>query len=218
MARAATPLVEFAGDQVPLFADPERDYHWVAAYDAWERQDAAVTFVARDEEGRPLTVRLTFVEPAVLRVLLLTPGATEPAPPPFLVDRPPARVTLVIEERPDGLRLRTPALVVDIDRAPWRMRVTAAGRPLYRQEAEDFAFDTPAAFPFGYSTVAAGARPGAAPVAAHETFALAIDEHLYGLGGQYGRFDKRGARVVGWSRETYGTNTTPVTYMQVPFF
>lgn len=262
MVRAATPLVEFAHDQVPLFADPERDYHWVACYDAWERDGSAVTFAACDEEGRPMTVRLTFVEPAVLRVQMRTPGAPAPLPTPMLVERERPRVTLAVEAREGGLRLRTSVLVVDVDRSPWQMRVAAAGRPLYHQEIRDLAFDRFQAFPFGYA-VRVGPPPGpgiagvpAAPVggsameqgeipgppvfrappmrteraggddppwpldavAVHETFALDVDEHLYGLGGQYGPLDKRGRRHIGWLRDTLGTNTTPVAYVEAPFF
>jgi alpha-D-xyloside xylohydrolase len=226
MVRATAPLVEFAALQKPLSADPEREYHWVDGYDGWERDGSTVTFAARDEEGRALTVKLTFVEPAVLRVQMLTPGATEPPATPMLVKHEWPRVTLTIEETDKGLRLRTPALVVEVDREPWQVRVAAAGRPLYQQEIADYAFDKFASFPFGYSVnLGALSRAGgtAGPpwpegsVAVHETFALDVGEHLYGLGGQYGPFDKRGQRHVAWLREAYGTNTTPVTYVEIPF-
>jgi alpha-D-xyloside xylohydrolase len=239
MLHPASPLVEFAAAQVPLFADPQREYHWVECFDAWERGGNTVTFAARNEAGQPLTVRLTFVEPAVLRVQLLTPGAAEPPSTPMLVAAEWPRVAIGVEEQADSLRLRTSTLTVDVLREPWELRVSAAGRPLYRQERNDRAFSKFVAYPFGYSIAAGSGGPsltsspspndgrggrGAGPgsgdglVAVHETFALDVDEHLYGLGGQYGRFDKRGQRHIGWLRETAGTNTTPVTYMEVPFF
>ncbi len=211
MARARNPLVEFAHDQVPLFADPERDYHWVRRYDGWERDNNAITLAARDESDHPLTVRLSFIEPAVLRVQLLTPGATDPPPTPMLIAADTPRLTLTVEEHEDGLRLRTSALVVDVDRDPWRLRVMAGGRSLYRQEIIDRAYHEFVAFPFGYSVRAGEVR-------VHETFALEVDEYLQGLGGQYAAVNKRGQRHTAWSRETAGTNTTPVTYMHVPFF
>lgn len=212
MARTTVPLVELAPYHLPLFADPTRDYHWVAGYDSWQRDGNAVSFAVYDDAGNKLSVRLTFVEPAVLRVQLFTPGATEPPPTPMLLQTEWPPVTLTVEEHADGVRLRTSALTVEVNRARWQMRVLAAGRPLYRQEVDDFAFDAHAAYPLGYSISAAG------EVRTHETFSLAVDEHLYGLGGQFGAFDKRGQRHVSWLREAYGTNTTPVAYMEVPFF
>lgn len=208
--RSTSPLTEFAGSHTPIHADPAREYHWVARWDTYERDDNAITFVARDEEGAALTVRLTFVDAAVLRIQLLTPGATEPATTPMLVPAEPRRVTLSLEETDVGLRLRTPVLLVEVNRAPWRLRVASAGRPLFRQEHADKGFDKYVAFPFGYSVGPDG------DVAAHETWALEADEHLYGLGGGYGAFDKRGGRHTGWLREAYGTNTTDVSYTAVP--
>jgi hypothetical protein len=99
MLHPASPLVEFAAAQVPLFADPQREYHWVECFDAWERGGNTVTFAARNEAGQPLTVRLTFVEPAVLRVQLLTPGAAEPPSTPMLVAAEWPRVAIGVEEQ-----------------------------------------------------------------------------------------------------------------------
>ena len=212
MVRARAPLVEFAAWQTPMHADPQREYHWVAEWHSWQQEGQSVTLAARDEQGAALTVRLSFAAPAVLRVQLLTAGAELPPPTPMLLTEEWPRLTLAVEETATALRLRTSSMVVEIDRAPWRLRVSAAGKPLWEQEHADVAFNHYAAFPFGYSVSDDGV------VAVHETFALAHDEHIYGLGGQYGPVGKRGQRHVSWLREAYGSNTNPVTYFEVPFF
>ena len=67
-------------------------------------------------------------------------------------------------------------------------------------------------FPTGYSTDDDG------NVAFHETLTLAPDEHLYGLGMQYGPLDKRGQRLVSWIHDISGLTGSSVTYFNVPFF
>ena len=67
-------------------------------------------------------------------------------------------------------------------------------------------------FPTGYSTDDDG------NVAFHETLTLAPDEHLFGLGMQFGPLDKRGQRLVSWIHDTSGFTSSSITYMNVPFF
>jgi alpha-D-xyloside xylohydrolase len=52
----------------------------------------------------------------------------------------------------------------------------------------------------------------------HETLKLRADEGLFGLGESFGPLNRRGSRVVAWSRDTHGTSTTPLTYLNIPFF
>ena len=51
----------------------------------------------------------------------------------------------------------------------------------------------------------------------HEVFSLAHDERLYGLGEHFTSFDRKGQRIVSWSRDPVGGLTSTATYINVPF-
>ena len=50
----------------------------------------------------------------------------------------------------------------------------------------------------------------------HEVFSLAPDERLYGLGEHFTSFDRRGQRIVSWTRDPVGALTSTATYVNVP--
>ena len=123
--------------------------------------------------------------------------------------------TQELELRSDraGVALTSGALRLRAERQPWRLAVyDRGGRQIFRQQRQDRAMMGYVAQPTGYSTDPAGG------VAFHETFCLREDEQLFGLGMQFGPLNKRGQRLVSWTRDTYGFTSSSVTYMNVPFF
>jgi alpha-D-xyloside xylohydrolase len=209
--KADNTLVDLAGALVPLFGDPARDYDFLTRL----RRHGAVTGGIEAEvatyEERAARVRLRFVTPEIVRVqyaLDREPPATTamlvdlPAPPAVRIDEDDRHVSV----SSDVLRLR-------IERQPfcWSL-LDANDAVIARQEMSDGTLREYVSFPAGWSSAAGG------PPDFHETLALRPDEQLYGLGESFGALNRRGTRAVLWSRDTHGTNTTPLTYLPVPFF
>ena len=211
MTKSNSPLTQFRRQWVPIFADPDSDYQYLTECRSYRRTRAGLRLNALTNEGEAVTVTLGFVTPEVLRVQA------------FLHEPPPRRTAMLLEkERPpvpfevttdaETITLSSSALRVTVRRRPWRISVEdASGKMVYRQQVQDRAIVFQMSLPPGFSRDAQGR------VAFHECFSLAPDEHLFGLGQHYGPLDKRGQRHVAWSRDSYGTNTTDITYHSTPF-
>lgn len=210
--RLPSPLFELADASVPLFADRARRYHYVARWEDWTPVPGGARFAARAEDGRSLTVEVGFVAAETLRLRLDTGAGLPPDPSPLLAAAPrPFAAGVRAEAR--AVVLATPALVARVERDPWRLSVALSdGRPLWTEQHDDRSFFTFVSYPLGWSEDPAG------QVRCHESFALRLDEQLYGLGQQYGPLPRRGQRIVAWSRDALGLNTSAATYTNVPFF
>jgi len=213
MVRATNRIVELAGDAVPMFADPQREYSHVTRLRRHRRIEGGARFVVLTNEEEELILDLRFVAPEVLRVRFYRPGEEPPLTSPMLVERAGRAAKVNVHSEQGMVTLKTSALEVRVKRDPFGYAVfDRRGRKVLAQQVADNSFFDLAAFPLGYS------RDSQGRVAFHESFQLEPDEHLFGLGEQYGPLDKRGQRVISWSRDTMGTNTTSLTYLNVPFF
>ncbi len=109
--------------------------------------------------------------------------------------------------------IRSSALELRVVRSPFHYGVfNLAGKKLFVQQIGDFGFAKLIVLPAGYS------RDPQGRIACHESFELEPGEQLFGLGQQYSALNKRGQRIIAWSRDAWGTNTTTVTYHNTPFF
>jgi alpha-D-xyloside xylohydrolase len=212
MAKPFGPLLELADRWRPIFADPDRDYACLTELRSSRSTRSGARLEVAADDGSVLHLALTFVAPEVLRVQLFS-------------DTPPPRRTLMLlstafepvaatfERDERGVTLDSGVLRARIERNPFRMSIAAAdGRELFGQQRLDRAMLGWAAYPMGFSRDADGR------LAFHETFRLQPDEHLYGLGEQYGPLDKRGQRIVSWNRDVSGLTGSALTYFNVPLF
>jgi alpha-D-xyloside xylohydrolase len=210
---SAGPVLDLAGDSLPIFADGRRDYSHVARCLSYRRISDGARFRVATAEGAELLLDLRFVTPEVLRVRLYRPGEAPPLRSEMLVEGPRAPAGVSVRGGKDVVTLASAALEVRVQRDPWLMSVhTSDGRRLFAQQTLDYAGRDPVALPIGYST------DGEGQPAFHESFALEHDEHLYGLGERFGPIDLRGQRVVFWTRDARLTNTTGASYLNIPFF
>jgi len=211
VVKARSTIVELAETALPIFGDPEREYDYLTRVTSWSPIAGGLEAQVESFEGRSARVRARFVTPEIVRIQYALdrepPGST-----PMLVELPPPPATRVAEED-DALVLVSDALRLRVDRQPFRWSLLdGQGAVVAAQELHDGALEDPVSFPAGWSQ-----RPGEPP-AFHETLALRPDEALFGLGESFAALNRRGTRVVAWSRDTHGTNTTPLTYLNVPFF
>lgn len=213
MVKATNRIVELAGDATPMFADPKREYCHVVRLQRHRRIEGGARFFVVNSEDEELILDLRFVAPEVLRVRLYRPGEEPPLTSPMLVERAGRAPRVDVRSDADTVTLRTSALEVKVRRDPFSYAVfDRRGRKVFAQQVADYSLRDFVAFPLGYSWDSQGR------VAFHESFELEPDEHLFGLGERYGPLDKRGQRVISWNRETSLTNTTNVSYLNVPFF
>lgn len=210
--KAGSTLVELAETALSLFGDREREYDVFATLKRHRPIDGGVQAEAESFEGRPCRARLQFVTPEIVRVQYLL--EREPPDSTAMLDGPlPAPPEVQVTEEGGTLILTSSSLRLRLERQPFRWSLLDGnGTVVAAQELGDRGAESYISFPGGWSE-----RPGEAP-AFHETLALRPDEQLFGLGESFAALNRRGTRVVSWHRDPHGTNTTPLTYLNVPFF
>ena len=210
--RAKNRMTELAGDMVPVFADPEREYCYLSRVQRYRRVEGGARFSVLTNDDEEMTLDVRFVSPHAIRVRCCRPGEEPPLDSPMLVDGALRHANVSVDVREGRIVIRSDALELRVVRRPFHYGVfDLQGKKLFVQQIGDVSFLDLVALPMGYSRDASGR------VAFHESFELQPDERLFGLGQQYGALDKRGQRVVAWSRDAMGTNTTNVTYHNTPF-
>jgi alpha-D-xyloside xylohydrolase len=208
-----TDMAELTETVLPISGDPAREYDYLQLLVSWQAIAGGIEATVQSFEERSARVRLQFVTPEIVRVQVVL-DREPPASTPMLAGPRPAPPGLDVSEDEAGLSISGPALTLRVERKPFRWRLLGReGRAVAEQQVLDYtgvAIDY-VSYPCGWSSVAGG------PPAFHETLALRPDEALFGLGECYGQLNRRGTRSVAWSRDTHGTNTTPLTYLNVPF-
>lgn len=210
--KAHSTLVELADVALPLFGDPERDYDYIATLKDYKLLDGGLQAEVGSFEGHAARVRFGFVTPEILRVQYVL-DREPPATTPMLAGPLPAPPDVRVSEVDGMVTLESGSLRLRLERQPFRWSLLDAQEGVVAaQEIHDGTEAEHISFPAGWSQ-----RPGE-PLAFHETLALRPDEQLFGLGESFGALNRRGTRAVSWSRDPRGTNTTPLTYLNVPFF
>ncbi len=214
MARPGGPLLEFSDDWMPIFADPRRDYDCLSEITSCQPCEGGAELEARSESGETARLRIAFVTPEVVRLQAWLDREPPPDSPMLVAGTgTPRRVPPVrLREDDAGATVEGRALRVRASRRPWSLSIAdGRGRVLHTLRPDDRQLLGPTVLPTGYSKDRRGR------VAFHQSFSLEPDERLYGLGEQFGPFDKRGQRIVSWSRDPLGSVTSTVSYLNVPF-
>ncbi len=205
-------LREFADDWTPIFADPQREYDHASSIASHRPIEGGVRFEVRTVGGETVPGELTFVTPEVFRLRAWLKDEP-PADSPMLVEGAHRRYQPQLAEDGGALLLDSGPLKVRLERSSWALTVEDAGaRALIGPSADRRLLRVPFVLPLGFSRDARGR------VAFHDSFSLAVGERLYGLGEQFGPFDRRGQRIVSWTRDPTGGLTAPVCYINIPFF
>ncbi len=208
--RPGGTLLEFSADWTPIFADPDRRYTCLKEIVSWRPCGSGAEIEANTEGASRARIRISFVTPHVFRLQ----AWLEEEPPessPMLVEGARRQHPAALSEEPPALVLDSGALRVRADRRQWALAVEdASGRPIFQQRWDDRQLLGAVTLPTGFSQ-----RAGEPP-RFHETFSLEPGEHLYGLGAQFGALDKRGQRIVSWSRDPRGAATSTVSYINIP--
>ncbi|HYT11176.1 MAG TPA: TIM-barrel domain-containing protein, partial [Candidatus Nitrosopolaris sp.] len=162
-----------------------------------------VELAAEDDRGGVVPIEVRPVAPNMVR-LHFGPGATRPSR--LLVDDAPSATDLKVDESADGWSIATSALTVEVDRAPFRLRLKdAAGTVRFLDEPHDRDIrggyhHFPTGHARGLRWLTAGLRP---------------DEALFGLGEHFGALNRRGQALSSWTVDAFGVRSDRA-YKNVP--
>jgi len=132
------------------------------------------------------------------------PGATRPSR--LLVDAAPSATEWKVNEKADGWAVATSALTLEVDRAPFRLRLKdAAGTVRFLDEPHDRDIRG------GYHHFPTGHARGLRWL----TAGLKPDEALFGLGEHFGALNRRGQAFASWSVDAFGVRSDRA-YKNVP--
>jgi alpha-D-xyloside xylohydrolase len=142
-------------------------------------------------------------------------------PPPYeagRVEPAPGDPGLEIQGRleiPGRLRVVAGPLVAEVSTDPWHLEFADAdGNPLLAEDPGTTDISGRVrTLPLGYSTAAGDPTP----VAYHESFTAAPDEHFVGLGERFTGFDKRGQQVLMWNYDAFGVESDR-SYKNIPWY
>jgi len=186
--------------------------------------------------GARFAVRLDFCAPEIMRVRC-SRGEDVPAhETPMVVGKFDEPVQVQMRHEADRVIVETAALQVLVLREPWQIlvfdrsgkqaspqalsRAVWATRPVdiealrrpavqWNPPQERWLFLHRYAYPCGLTD--------SSRRAAFASFDLRHDEHIYGLGEDFGRMDKRNLQRQLWLQEGFG-NASPAAYKQTPFY
>jgi len=143
------------------------------------------------------------VAPNIVR-LHFGAGTTRPSR--LLVDDAPSATDWKMDERADGWSVSTPALTLEVDRDPFRMRLKdAAGALRFLDEPNDRDIRG------GYHHFPTGHARGLRWLTAR----LKPDEALFGLGEHFGALNRRGQAFASWTVDAFGVRSDRA-YKNVP--
>ena len=186
-----------AGDFLP------RDPRSIARVRSVRARDNRVELTAQDDRGRDVPIEIRPVAPNIVR-LHFGAGASRPSR--LLVDDAPSATEWKTDDRAEGWSLATSALTIEIDRAPFRVRLKdSVGTVRFADEPNDR--DIRGGFHHFPTGHARGLR--------WLTARLKPDEALFGLGEHFGTLDRRGQAFASWTVDAFGVRSDRA-YKNVP--
>jgi alpha-D-xyloside xylohydrolase len=180
-----------------------RDPRSIASVRSIRAHGKAVELAAEDDRGSLVPIEIRPVAANIVRIHFGV-GATRPSR--LLVDDAPGATDWKREDRADGWSFSTSALSIEIDRAPFRLRLKdAVGTVRFADEPNDRDIrggfhHFPTGHARGLRWLTAGLKP---------------DEALFGLGEHFGPLDRRGQAFASWTVDAFGVRTDRA-YKNVP--
>lgn len=186
------------------------------------------TILSPVTDGHPIDIHLEFYDDAIIRMRAAPMGQPLAPPTPMVVGQFSGPKTLHVFEEASCVIIETERVRIEIVREPVRMRIfDKTGRLLWstrplelecmrRPETQwnpsenRWLFFHRYAYPLGFADYGADRY-------AFLSTDLRYDEHIYGLGEDYGRLDKRQTQRRLWNVEAF-SNASPGAYKNIPFF
>jgi alpha-D-xyloside xylohydrolase len=192
-ARPARPASDFS----------PHDPRAIARVRSARARGAHLDIAAEDDRGATIAIEIRPVAPNIVR-LHFGPGAARPSR--LLVDDAPSATDWKMDETAQGWSVSTPALTLEVDRGPFRIRVKdGAGAVRFIDEPYDRDIRG------GYHHFPTGHARGLRWL----TAGLQPDEALFGLGEHFGALNRRGQAFASWTVDAFGVRSDRA-YKNVP--
>ena len=153
--KAAGSITQPAGDAVPIFADPAREYTYVSRVRRYRRLAGGARFFVVTNEDEEMVLDLRFVAPEVLRVRFHRPKEEPPLASPMLVEHFERPVDVSIRLRAGKIVLATAAVELHVVRSPFHFGLFDR-RGGWFSSSRSRTWRRPAWFPFPWATHATG--------------------------------------------------------------
>jgi alpha-D-xyloside xylohydrolase len=181
-----------------------RDPRSIASVRSVRARGKGLELAAEDDRGGGIQIEVRPVAPNIVR-LHFGAGATRPSR--LLDDDAPSASDWKMVQHGDGWSISTSALTLEVDRAPFRLRLKdATGAVRFADEPNDR--DIRGGFHHFPTGHARGLR--------WLTVALKPAEALFGLGEHFGALDRRGQAFASWTVDAFGVRSDRA-YKNVPF-
>ncbi|HDQ73208.1 MAG TPA: glycoside hydrolase family 31 protein [Chloroflexi bacterium] len=191
------------------------DYQRVTRWRDFERSANGVHFCAETNTGTAVEITLDFVSPEIVRLRM----GPEPLSPPrhhLLVQEEWPAIPFLITEAPDRLELSSWQIHVNVAREPWSLSIYNATHDIVCSEATEYPPTGPRRESMPVADLGFWRDPETGLTSVHETFRLAPDEDIYGLGERFSRINRVGQQITLWATDAYGISQH-ATYKNVPF-
>ncbi|HWC77667.1 MAG TPA: TIM-barrel domain-containing protein, partial [Blastocatellia bacterium] len=165
------------------------------------------------DENPVLPFSLTFVSPSTVRLRLTTRSALTNAPSLMLVSEPRRDGSWKVETKDDAIIYTSSHGQVRLIKNPWHVEFyDSKGKLLTRtlNIGDPRTFSTPTPFSFIR-------RAGDLSRNIAASFQLSQDEKIFGCGESFTRLNKRGQKVVAYTRDAMGAQSQ-LMYKPIPFF
>lgn len=181
---------------------------------SWEREDTGLLLNCWTQDGLNVGIRLDICTPEIWRLRMGSLHAMASRRSYLVVKEQWPSTSFQVEERPNGIALRTGKQVVRIQKKTWLLSVLDLdGKLVCCENPGDVdGLGRLNIKPLGFSLDEEGRVRNV-----FETFYLQADEHFYGFGEKFTPLDKRGQELVSWNVDALGT-TTERAYKNIPFF
>jgi alpha-D-xyloside xylohydrolase len=188
-------------------------FAWLLPPETWALQDNILTLNIPTSSGGTAAGTFQAVTDSIWRFTFTPQGAQRHAPSPMIVMKPGTGVPLRVDVQTDWMTISGARLCLRLGRKKWSVAfIDETGMEIWRENPSDIdGLGRPFVLPAGF------VRGGNAPPLVTESFHIAPDEHLFGLGEKFTPLDKNGQRIVSWTQDAFGS-TSERSHKNVPFF
>jgi len=172
-------------------------------------------------DGKKVTINITFlsgesgflslepISPSVLRIKVGLKGVSFDETSPMLMPFPENRPTLTFIDEVEAFTFSYGGYRLRLEKRPFFLKVfSPAGETIYESETETLVEM--------YTAPPLGLRRKDDDAWAFLSWRTRNDDHYFGLGEKFTRFEKTSSRATIWEADTCGSNTTDMSYKAVP--
>ncbi len=186
-------------------------FHRVISVNDWKSQESEICLNLRTTGGKQATAIFRALTPGIWNISFIPPGVKLADSAGIFPTKGKKPVSLNIEKSGQNIQVKSSRIHLEIGTGPWNFTFRDLnGRKLLGENISDVdGLGQPFVLPLGY--VAKQERA----VAVTDSFSLAPEEALFGLGEKFTPLNKVGQRIVSWTVDALGS-TSERSHKNIP--